>query len=126
MIGDSEDPAMQTPAIDPIDTSTSNFLSYASLAGERLPREELRVSVEPNVVDRSEGEFPLRPGKTQCPVLPGETLRRDRLFDWLKGRDDRRVLFLVTEAGFGKTTRGGLPPSVEDANLLVSARSRGD
>jgi len=111
VIGDSEDPAMQPSAVDPIDTGTSNFLSYASLAREQLPREELRVSVEPNVVDRSEGDFPLmrpgfplRPGKTQRPLLHGDTLRRDRLFDWLQARDDRRVLFVVTEAGFGKTT----------------------
>ena len=102
---------MQPSAVDPIDTGTSNFLSYASLAREQLPREELLVSVEPNVVDRSEGDFPLmrpgfplRPGKTQRPLLHGDTLRRDRLFDWLQARDDRRVLFVVTEAGFGKTT----------------------
>jgi len=101
---------MQPSAVDPIDTGTSNFLSYASLAGEQLLREESRVSVEPNIVDRSDDDFPplsgfpLRPGKTQRPLLHGDTLRRDRLFDWLQGHDDRRVLFVVTEAGFGKTT----------------------
>lgn len=111
VIGDSEDLSMQPSAIDPIDTGAPNFLSYASLAGERLPREELRVSVEPDAVDRSEGDmpllqpgFPMRPGKTQRPLLPADTLRRDRLFDWLETREDRRVVFVVTEAGFGKTT----------------------
>jgi LuxR family maltose regulon positive regulatory protein len=102
---------MQPSAVDPIDTGTSNFLSYASLAGEQIPREEPRVSVESNVMDRSDGDFPqlrpgfpLRPGKIQPPLVHGDTLRRDRLFDWLQGRGDRRVLFVVAEAGFGKTT----------------------
>jgi LuxR family maltose regulon positive regulatory protein len=69
------------------------------------------MSVELNVMDRSDGDFPqlrpgfpLRPGKTQRPLVHGDTLRRDRLFDWLQGRGDRRVLFVVAEAGFGKTT----------------------
>ena len=48
--------------------------------------------------------FPLRPGKVQRPLLPDETLRRDRLLDWLAFRGRRRVTCVVAEAGFGKTT----------------------
>ncbi len=111
MIGASEDPAMQPSAVDPIDTRGFDFLSYAPLNGKPPQREELGVTVEPEVTDRSAGErrlprpgFPLRSGKTQRPLLPEDTIRRDRLFDWLEARDDRRVLFVVAEAGFGKTT----------------------
>jgi DNA-binding SARP family transcriptional activator/tetratricopeptide (TPR) repeat protein len=73
--------------------------------------EELRVSVEPGVGDRIADvaeyvrpSFPLRPGKVQRPLLPPETLRRDRLFNWLEARATRRVVYVVAEAGFGKTT----------------------
>ena len=69
------------------------------------------MSVEPEIGNRlAEGaeyvrpSFPLRPGKVQRPLLPDETLRRDRLFDWLKARANRRVIYLAAEAGFGKTT----------------------
>ncbi len=48
--------------------------------------------------------FPLRPGKIQRPLLPEETLRRDRLFDWLATATRRRATYIVAEAGFGKTT----------------------
>ena len=46
----------------------------------------------------------MRPGKTQRPLLPPETLRRDRLFDWLATGIRRRVTYVIAEAGFGKTT----------------------
>jgi ATP/maltotriose-dependent transcriptional regulator MalT/DNA-binding SARP family transcriptional activator len=48
--------------------------------------------------------FPIRAGKIQRPRLPVETLRRDRLLDWLGSQADRRVINVVAEAGFGKTT----------------------
>jgi DNA-binding SARP family transcriptional activator len=73
--------------------------------------EEIRVSVEPAIEAPFADEsalprpcFPLRTAKIQRPVLPDDTLRRDRLFDWLEARADRRVIYLVAEAGFGKTT----------------------
>ena len=69
------------------------------------------MSVNPDVNGESPhsanslpSEFPLRLGKIQRPLLPANTLRRDRLFDWLQARSDRRVLLVVAEAGFGKTT----------------------
>ena len=72
--------------------------------------EELRVSVEPEFGDLGGGmahmrpSFPMRPGKTQRPLLPDETLRRDRLFDTLAAGTRHRVTYVVAEAGFGKTT----------------------
>ena len=49
-------------------------------------------------------EFPVRLGKIQRPLLPANTLKRDRLFSWLEARNDRRIVLVVAEAGFGKTT----------------------
>ena len=103
---------MQTTAADPVDTRRCDFLSFAPPFGEkRVGMEELRVSVEPEIRDRLAEEisparpgFPLRPGKVQRPVLPDETLRRDRLFDWLEAPASRRVFYVIAEAGFGKTT----------------------
>ena len=73
--------------------------------------EESWVSVEPEIgqclaVDtaRLRSVFPLRYGKVQRPVLPPDTLSRDRLFAWLDSHISRRVVYLVAEAGFGKTT----------------------
>ncbi len=69
------------------------------------------MSVEPEIGDLLAVEtahfrpsFPLQPGKIQRPLLPEDTLRRDRLLDWLGARSSCRVLYVVAEAGFGKTT----------------------
>jgi LuxR family transcriptional regulator, maltose regulon positive regulatory protein len=73
--------------------------------------EEFRVSLEPEIGDRLAEEmarvrpcFPLRRAKIQRPYLPEETLPRDRLFSWLEARANRRLVYVVAEAGFGKTT----------------------
>jgi ATP/maltotriose-dependent transcriptional regulator MalT/DNA-binding SARP family transcriptional activator len=103
---------MQTSASGPIDTRRVGFLSYAPPFDEkRQGMEELGVSLEPEIDDRLLEEmarvrscFPLRSGKIQRPCLPEETLRRDRLFDWLDARSGRRVVYVIAEAGFGKTT----------------------
>jgi DNA-binding SARP family transcriptional activator/tetratricopeptide (TPR) repeat protein len=99
------------PLAIPIDTRTRDFLSYAPPTRERYAgMEELRVSVEPefgdlvDVAAQARQGFPLRPGKIQRPLLPEETLRRDRLFDWLAAATRRRATYIVAEAGFGKTT----------------------
>src|SRR5664280_1139972 len=81
-----------------------------SSLGRQSMMEEGRVSVAPDADKFATGDelayarWPLRPGKIQRPVLPDETLRRDRLLDWLESRTNRRVVLLVAEAGYGKTT----------------------
>ena len=79
---------MEASAANPIDTRQFDFLSYAPPVGEGLGREELPVSVKSEIGDRIAGDascvragFPLRHGKIQRPLLPPETLRRDRLLD---------------------------------------------
>ncbi len=69
------------------------------------------MSSEPEIGNRVAGEvaraplcFPLRPGKVQRPLVPDDTLRRDRLLDWMGYRANRRVIYVIAEAGFGKTT----------------------
>ena len=49
-------------------------------------------------------EFPLQPAKVQRPPLRRETLRRERLLDWLKVKIHHRILLVTAEAGYGKTT----------------------
>ena len=73
--------------------------------------EELRVAVEPESGDRvvtdiglARACFPLRRSKVQRPILSAETLPRDRLLNWLGARASKRVVYIVAEAGFGKTT----------------------
>jgi len=103
---------MQTPAADPSDTQCLDFLSCAPPVAEvHTGTEGTRVSGEAEIGDhlaqeiaRLRSSFPLRPGKTQRPLLPDETLQRDRLLDWLAARIHCRVIYVVAEAGFGKTT----------------------
>jgi LuxR family maltose regulon positive regulatory protein len=49
-------------------------------------------------------EYPVQLSKVQAPPLRDETLARDRLLDWLSVKIHRRVVLLVAEAGYGKTT----------------------
>jgi ATP/maltotriose-dependent transcriptional regulator MalT/DNA-binding SARP family transcriptional activator len=46
----------------------------------------------------------IQPGKIQRPMLREETLARHRLLDWLDVKIHNRVIFVVAEAGYGKTT----------------------
>ena len=59
-----------------------------------------RVRVEP----RGGVTYPIQPGKIQAPALRDETLARMRLLDWLDVKIHSRVVFLIADAGYGKTT----------------------
>src|SRR5215212_4525267 len=48
--------------------------------------------------------YPIQPGKITAPALRDETLARTRLLDWLDIRIHRRVVFVIADAGYGKTT----------------------
>lgn len=85
-------------------------------APEARPRRRRpRLIVEgarPAGVDRSSTEahpgavldYPIQTSKVQAPPLRDETLARDRLLEWLSVKIHRRVVLLVAEAGYGKTT----------------------
>jgi ATP/maltotriose-dependent transcriptional regulator MalT len=53
--------------------------------------------------DRLSG-YPIQPGKVQTPALRDETLARTRLLDWLDMKIHSRVVFVIADAGYGKTT----------------------
>ena len=48
--------------------------------------------------------FPIQPAKVQRPSLRDETLERPRLLDWLRAKTTGRVVLLLADAGYGKTT----------------------
>src|SRR3954452_14043979 len=48
--------------------------------------------------------YPIQPGKVQAPALREETLARTRLLDWLWAKIHSRVIFVIADAGYGKTS----------------------
>src|SRR5688572_22242805 len=48
--------------------------------------------------------FPIQLAKVQRPVLRDETLERPRLLDWLHAKIHGRVILILADAGYGKTT----------------------
>ena len=49
-------------------------------------------------------DYPVQYEKVQAPPLREDTLARDRLLDWLNVKIHRRVVLVLAEAGYGKTT----------------------
>jgi len=49
-------------------------------------------------------DYPVQLSKVQAPPLRDDTLARERLLDWLSVKIHSRVVLLVAEAGYGKTT----------------------
>ncbi len=48
--------------------------------------------------------YPIQIAKVQRPALRDETLERPRLLDWLRAKVNGRVVLLLADAGYGKTT----------------------
>jgi LuxR family maltose regulon positive regulatory protein len=48
--------------------------------------------------------YPIQPAKVQRPPLRDETLARHRLLDWLAAKIHHRVILVLADAGYGKTT----------------------
>ena len=48
--------------------------------------------------------YPIQPAKVQRPPLRDETLARDRLLDWVAAKIHHRVILILADAGYGKTT----------------------
>ena len=53
--------------------------------------------------DRMNG-YPIQLAKVQSPALRDQTLARDRLLDWLAAKVNQRVVLVLADAGYGKTT----------------------
>lgn len=62
----------------------------------------------PRLVPRALGVdvsgYPVQISKVQRPPLPDQNLMRERLLDWLERKVHSRVVLVVAEAGYGKTT----------------------
>jgi len=58
----------------------------------------------PPVSDLDVFGFPVQIGKVQPPLLPEETLERQRLLDWMAAKIHSRLMLIVADAGHGKTT----------------------
>jgi ATP/maltotriose-dependent transcriptional regulator MalT/DNA-binding SARP family transcriptional activator len=114
-------PAMALPdqplLADPtVDTPGTRSISFGASTGSRgrigqrepVPVGPGRTASTPTVSFPIGGEvvheFPLQPAKVQRPPLRREVLRRERLLDWLKVKIHHRVLLVIAEAGYGKTT----------------------
>ena len=82
-----------------------------SPAGARQPdgaRPRL-VAGTPLMSDPTAGEldvfgFPVQLGKVQPPPLPAETLERERLLEWMAAKIHSRLVLILADAGYGKTT----------------------
>lgn len=48
--------------------------------------------------------YPIQPAKVQRPALRDQTLARERLLDWLSAKIHDRVILVLADAGYGKTT----------------------
>ncbi|MGZ9160138.1 MAG: hypothetical protein ACXW4T_03140, partial [Candidatus Limnocylindrales bacterium] len=48
--------------------------------------------------------YSIQLAKVQRPVLRDETLERPRLLDWLRAKIHGRVVLILADAGYGKTT----------------------
>jgi LuxR family maltose regulon positive regulatory protein len=49
-------------------------------------------------------DYPIKLGKVQRPSLRDETLARHRLLDWLDVKIHNRIVLVIADAGYGKTT----------------------
>ena len=99
----------------PVDTAETRSLSFGPSTGTRnmlgarepVPVGPGRPTSSPSVsfpIGEVVHEFPLQPTKVQRPPLRRETLRRERLLDWLKVKIHHRIVLVTAEAGYGKTT----------------------
>ena len=108
------------PRPDVVDTSVDASVSFAPpepvmlCARGRTPvrapvavgpgRAEIAASDRVRAETRGGVTYPIQPGKIQAPALRDETLARTRLLDWLDVKIHSRVIFVIADAGYGKTT----------------------
>lgn len=104
-----------------VDTRTLRSVSFAppdpaasvpgdSRSGDRTPivvgpgRPAIEAPTHANTSAPDVNPFPIQAAKVQAPVLRDETLARDRLLEWLDAKIHHRLVLVIAEAGYGKTT----------------------
>ena len=111
-------PMPDPPSLGSVDTALERSISFAPPD----PRPTLReiasrppIPVGPGRIagatpsrsahlsDEGSG-YPIQLGKVQRPALRDETLERPRLLDWLRLKVHGRVILVLADAGYGKTT----------------------
>jgi len=98
-------PTSDHPAVDTVREGSVSFAREPSEdRGTRLPESQVPVSVVERTGSGGVDGYPVQPSKVQCPPLREDTLARSRLLDWLAAKVHHRIVFVVAEAGYGKTT----------------------
>src|SRR5688572_9285390 len=101
-----------------VDTARDRSVSFAPPHAPSPPRsgatwEPVAVGPGRSATVRSEPlgaagnavhRYPIQPAKVQRPALRDDTLARDRLLDWLSAKIHDRVILVLADAGYGKTT----------------------
>ena len=106
------------PSLGSVDTARERSISFAPPDPRRSPREFVTsqqiavgthemAGVTPSrsahLSDEVSG-YPIQIAKVQRPALRDETLERPRLLDWLRAKIHGRVVLVLADAGYGKTT----------------------
>lgn len=102
-----------------VDTSNERSIPFAPLP-HTAPPAEMGASWEPVAVgpgrpavsgstryggpDEALTQYPIQPSKVQRPSLRDDTLARGRLLDWLAAKIHDRVILVLADAGYGKST----------------------
>lgn len=127
------DVAERPPRVDAADPASVSFPPHGGAARDARPSAgpadeghegHAGIAVGPGAVDAgavgsrasARGQYRRSPGildvsglpvhgaKIHCPLLPATTLSRERLNGWLDEHAAGRIVVIVAEAGFGKTT----------------------
>src|SRR5918992_2623532 len=111
-------PMPDRPPTTSVDTSRERSISFAR-PGASPPRRPVaghapvivglgraatsQPSRSAHLSDEGSG-YPIQIAKVQRPALREETLERPRLLDWLRVKVHGRVVLVLADAGYGKTT----------------------
>ncbi len=81
---------------------------YPSSERSLVPVATGQASIDTSSVSGAHGDdvsgFPIQYAKVQPPPLREETLARHRLLDWLAAKIHHRIILVLADAGYGKTT----------------------
>ncbi len=106
------------PSLGSVDTARERSISFAPPDPRRSPQEFVTSQQIPvgthdmagvtpsrsaHLSDEVSG-YPIQIAKVQRPALRDETLERPRLLDWLRAKIHGRVVLVLADAGYGKTT----------------------